>query len=76
MKRNTTVRTENEINVVLKGVKCVEYKTDGTGKGEVLVGAIEQAEVTFHMMTTGSKLISLWISILGLRTGGTSGGLS
>lgn len=49
------MRTENEVNVVLKGVKCLEYKLDGTGKGGVLVGAIEEAEVTFHMMTTESK---------------------
>lgn len=55
VKRNTAVRPENEVNVVLKGVKCLEYKLDGTGKGEVLVGAIEEAEVTFHMMTTESK---------------------
>ena len=65
VKRNTTVRTENEVNVVLKGVKCLEYKMDGTGKGEVLVGAIEQTEVTFHMMTTESKLVPLLVSISG-----------
>lgn len=66
VKRNTTVRMENEVNVVLKGVKCLEYRPDRTGKGEVLVGAIEQAEVTFHMMTTESKLIPLLVAVLAL----------
>jgi hypothetical protein len=76
VKRNTIVRTENEVNVVLKSVKCLEYKMDGTGKGEVLVGAIEQAEVTFHMMTAESKLVPpLDFRSQVIRAVGTSGAL-
>ena len=59
VRRNTTVRTENEVDVVLKGVICSEYKMDPTGEGEVLVGSIEQTEVICHMMTAESELALL-----------------
>ena len=53
------MRTENEVDVVLKGVKCLEYKMDPTDEGEVLVGSIEQTEVTCHMTTAESELAPL-----------------
>ena len=52
------MRTEDDVNVVVKEVRCLEYKKNEDEDGEILAGSLEQVDVTFQMTTAESTFVS------------------
>jgi hypothetical protein len=50
VRRNTTVKTEATINVVIQGVECFGFVEDEQASH------IDKVDVTFHMTTVESEL--------------------